>query len=65
MFMVCLDSLYSCNGCQSGDGFLAGALTLALLVLPIVILAAREAIRAVPDSYRQASYALGATKGEN
>jgi len=45
-----------------GRSVLAGALTLALLVLPIVILAAREAIRAVPDSYRQASYALGSTK---
>jgi phosphate transport system permease protein len=40
----------------------AGALTLALLVLPMVIIAAREAIRAVPDSIRQASLALGATK---
>ena len=45
-----------------GRSVLAGALTLALLVLPIIILAAREAIRAVPDSYRQASYALGSTK---
>lgn len=41
---------------------LAGGLTLTLLVLPIVILASREAIRAVPDAYRQAAYALGATK---
>jgi phosphate transport system permease protein len=40
----------------------AGAITLALLVLPIVIIAAREAIRAVPDSIRQGSLALGATK---
>lgn len=40
----------------------AGSLTLALLVLPTVILAAREAIRAVPDSIRQASLALGATR---
>ena len=47
-----------------GRAVLAGALTLALLVLPIVILASREAIKAVPDSYRQASYALGATKWE-
>lgn len=45
-----------------GRSVLAGALTLALLVLPIIILAAKEAIRAVPDSYRQASYALGSTK---
>ena len=38
---------------------LAGALTLTLVVLPIVILAAQEALRAVPNSIRQASYALG------
>ena len=41
---------------------LAGALTLTLVVLPIIILAAQEALRAVPDSIRRASYALGATK---
>jgi phosphate transport system permease protein len=40
----------------------AGSLTLALLVLPMVIIAAREAIRAVPDSIRQGSLALGATR---
>ena len=44
-----------------GRSLLAGSMTLALLVLPIVILASREAIRAVPDTYRQAAYALGAT----
>jgi phosphate transport system permease protein len=41
---------------------LAGSLTLALLVLPTVILAAREAIRAVPSSIRDGSLALGATQ---
>ncbi|WP_419164871.1 phosphate ABC transporter permease PstA [Candidatus Palauibacter sp.] len=41
---------------------LAGAATLSLLVLPLVIIAAQEAIRAVPDSFRAASYALGATR---
>jgi phosphate transport system permease protein len=41
---------------------LAGAATLSLLVLPVVILATREALRAVPKSLREASYALGATK---
>ena len=41
---------------------LAGAATLALLVLPIVILTAREALRAVPVTQREASLALGATK---
>ncbi len=45
-----------------GQTVLAAGLTLALLVLPIVIIASREAIRAVPDSIRQGSYALGATK---
>jgi phosphate transport system permease protein len=41
---------------------LAGSLTLTLVVLPIVILAAQESLRAVPDSIRRASYALGATR---
>ncbi len=41
---------------------LAGGLTLALLILPIVILSTREALRTVPFSIREAAYALGATK---
>jgi phosphate transport system permease protein len=41
---------------------LAGAATLALLALPVVILSTREALRAVPSSIREGSYALGATK---
>jgi len=45
-----------------GRSVLAGACTLAVLVLPMVILATREALRAVPPSIREASYALGATK---
>lgn len=45
-----------------GQVVLAGALTLTLLVLPIVIISAREAIRAVPDSVRQGALALGATQ---
>ena len=45
-----------------GQTILAGGLTLSLLVLPIVIIASREAIRSVPDSIRQGSLALGATK---
>lgn len=40
----------------------AGSLTMALLVLPIIIVAGREAIRAVPQSIRAASYAVGATR---
>ena len=43
-----------------GRSVLAGSLTLSLHVVPIVILASRESIRAVPDSYRQAAYAMGA-----
>jgi phosphate transport system permease protein len=45
-----------------GRVVLAGGLTLGLLVLPVVIIAAREAIRAVPPSIREGSVALGATK---
>ena len=45
-----------------GRSVLAGAATLALLVLPVVILSSREALRAVSPSLREASYALGATK---
>jgi phosphate transport system permease protein len=41
---------------------LAGGITLALLVLPVVIIVAREAIRAVPPSIREGSLALGATQ---
>lgn len=45
-----------------GRSVLAGALTMTIMVLPIVIVAAQEAIRSVPDSMRHASYALGATR---
>lgn len=45
-----------------GRSLLAGAATLALLVLPVVILTAREALRAVPKSLREGSYALAATR---
>lgn len=45
-----------------GRSLLAGAATLALLVLPVVILTTREALRAVPKSLREGSYALAATR---
>ena len=45
-----------------GRSVLAGSLTMSLLILPVIIIAAREAIRAVPNSIRQAAYALGATR---
>jgi phosphate transport system permease protein len=47
---------------QLGQSILTAGLTLALLILPIVIVATRESIRAIPNSIREAAYALGATK---
>jgi phosphate transport system permease protein len=47
---------------RMGNSLLAGALTLALLVMPVIIVATREAIKAVPRSLREASYGMGATK---
>lgn len=41
---------------------ISGALTMTLLILPIIIISSQEAIRAVPNSIREASYALGATR---
>lgn len=45
-----------------GRSLISGALTITLLILPVLIIAAQEAIRAVPGSIREASYGLGATK---
>ena len=50
------------RGIGVGRVLLAGALILTLVVLPTVIIASREALRAVPDSIRQGGFALGATK---
>lgn len=47
---------------ELGHSILTAGLTLAMLCLPVIILAAREAIRIVPGSIREAAYALGATK---
>ena len=47
---------------ELGNVILAGGLTLGLLVLPVVIIAGREAVRAVPPSIREGSMALGATQ---
>ncbi|HKP62429.1 MAG TPA: phosphate ABC transporter permease PstA [Polyangiales bacterium] len=47
---------------QLGRSLLAGALTLALLVLPMVVMVSREALRTVPMGLREAAYALGATR---
>jgi phosphate transport system permease protein len=45
-----------------GGSLLAGAFTLALLILPVIIVATREALKAVPNSLREASFGMGATK---
>ena len=47
-----------------GGSVLTGALTLSLLILPVMIVATREALRAIPDSIREGGYALGATQWE-
>ncbi|MBI2819745.1 MAG: phosphate ABC transporter permease PstA [Acidobacteria bacterium] len=50
------------RGMMLGRSLLAGALTMSLLILPVTIIASREALRAVPSSIREASFALGATR---
>lgn len=50
------------RGFDLGNIVLAGGLTMSLLVLPIVVVASQEAIRAVPGYLREASYGMGATK---
>lgn len=49
------------RSCGLGRSLLAGALTMSLLVLPVIIVASREAIRAVPVAFRHAAFALGAS----
>ena len=51
-------------GFGTGRSILTAGLTLALLILPIIIVATRESIRAVPYSIREAAYGIGATKGQ-
>jgi phosphate transport system permease protein len=50
------------RGLNLGRSVVAGSLTMSLLILPVIIIASREAIRAVPNSIRLAAYALGATR---
>jgi phosphate transport system permease protein len=47
-----------------GPSIISGALTLGLLILPVIIIATREALRAIPDSVREGGFALGATRWE-
>jgi phosphate transport system permease protein len=49
---------------RMGESVLAGACTLAIMSLPVIIVASREALRAVPVSIREAALALGATRGQ-
>jgi phosphate transport system permease protein len=51
-------------GFGTGRSILTAGLTLALLILPIIIVATREAVRSVPHSIREAAYGIGATKGQ-
>jgi phosphate transport system permease protein len=48
--------------CGFGDSIIAGALTLGLLTLPLIIRTTEEALAAIPDAYRRGSIALGASK---
>jgi phosphate transport system permease protein len=50
------------NKLKFGDSIIAGSLTLGLLVLPVIIRTTEEALKSVDDSYRLASYAMGASK---
>lgn len=50
------------NGLEFGDSIIAGSLTLGLMVLPVVIRTTEEALKSVDDTFRHASYGLGATK---
>jgi phosphate transport system permease protein len=52
------------GGVTGGKSAIAGGLTLAVLVLPIVIITSAEALRAVPHSIREAGYGVGATRWE-
>ena len=47
-----------------GQSIISGALTLSLLILPVIIITSREAFRAIPNSVREGGYALGATRWE-
>lgn len=50
------------RGADLGRSVLAGAATMSLLILPVIIIAAREALKAVPDSLRASAFALGGTR---
>ena len=60
-FVVLVTAL---DGITGGRSLISGGLTLAILVLPVVIITSAEAIRAVPQSLREAGYGVGATRWE-
>ncbi|MEM7272188.1 MAG: phosphate ABC transporter permease PstA [Actinomycetota bacterium] len=64
VFVTLLDGVVGDRGISKGNTTTAGGLTLAILALPVVIITSAEAIRAVPDSLREAAYGVGATKSE-
>ena len=53
---------FFCSFMNLGTSIAAGALTMAIMILPVIVRSTEEALIAVPDSYREGSYALGATK---
>ena len=54
--------LFFVNTCKWGFSILAGAFTLAIMVLPLIMRSTEEALKAVPDSFREGSFGLGAGK---
>lgn len=54
--------LFFVNTCNWGFSLLAGAFTLSIMVLPLIMRSTEEALKAVPDSYREGSFGLGAGK---
>ena len=54
--------LFFVTTCHWGFSILAGALTLAIMILPLIMRSTEEALKAVPDSYREGSFGLGAGK---
>ena len=52
------------NGITGGRSLISGGITLAILVLPVVIITSAEAVRAVPQPIREAGYGVGATRWE-
>jgi len=63
VFVVALGDIVG-PGPASGRSLMAGGLTMAILVLPIVIITSAEALRAVPDAIREAAFGVGATRWE-